>query len=87
MKSRVGFVSNSSSCSFVLVPRNEVEKKFINTIFENIQNELGEMDYQWARGWSIMPHEDGYLFDTTVDNFDMLEYVRKYGFVIKDIEH
>lgn len=83
MKTRNGFVSNSSSSSFV------ISKHFISAYqLEQIRNhvevakEMG-LDYS-EEGWSISENEHEVKGYTFMDNFDMTEFLEKIG--VKD-EH
>ena len=85
MKIRNGFVSNSSSSSFIVVPRNEVEISFLSMINEAVINKFGE-DGEY-HGWRIRRLDNGnFDFYTNLDNFDMHTYVESLGFDIRDYE-
>jgi hypothetical protein len=82
MKSKKGFVSNSSSSSII------VKKEFISDYVKHqIDNHISigqemEMDnatYDWA--WSIEETENGDLrvYNSIMDNFDMGEFLTRVG--------
>jgi len=92
MKIRNGFVSNSSSSSFV-IPLDMLTDSKINSIFNHIEEaqkhqsyyDFGDTDSMDA--WSIQQEEfylSGYVF---MDNFDMatflIDYLKIPGNVIK----
>lgn len=80
MKIRNGFVSNSSSSSFIIavvdllpwdIRHNKNNKEKIEFILDKVINEASE------EGWAVRV-ENGYLFGTTwMDNFDLIEYITK----------
>ena len=79
MKVRLGFVSNSSSSSFV------VNKRFLTPLqIEQIQNhrelgiQLGIM-YSQTDYWVIDENEFEIEGHTDMDNFDMNEFMEKIG--------
>ncbi len=79
MKIRQGFVSNSSSSSFV------INKGFLTPLqIEQIQNhrelgiQLGMMNSQ-TDYWVIDENEFELLGHTSLDNFNMSEFMKKIG--------
>lgn len=76
MKTRTGFVSNSSSSSFVL------DKDFLSSVqIDQIKRhtELAKdfgIDY-WDDGWTVEEREHVILLDTWMDNFDMSEFLER----------
>ena len=70
MKRREGFVSNSSSSSFI------IETKFISDdLLERAEVKASESDPVWT----IDKIGKYYHFDTWMDNFSMNEYLTKYN--------
>lgn len=80
MKTRNGFVSNSSSSSFT-IKKNNLTPEQIEQIYEHVQ---------WGRNfdisnadsyneWCITEEGDEILGATSMDNFDMAEFFRKIG--------
>lgn len=68
MKIRMGFVSNSSSSSFMLATKS-IDEKIVKEMIKNIV------------GWEIsFDYEKGYLSGTTLmDNFPIKEVFKKFG--------
>lgn len=80
MKYRTGFVSNSSSSSFVLL-KEMLSPAQINKIHNHIYfgNRL-RMD--WAsddNAWSVSEEDDVINISTFMDNFDMREFLDLIG--------
>jgi hypothetical protein len=81
MKIRNGFVSNSSSASFV-IDRKYVSQDMINKIFDHEDVAEGEE-------WTVVMNDKEIICSTYMDNFDLLEYVRKIGVpeeAIRDVD-
>ena len=84
MKIRKGFVSNSSSSSFVIEARNLSEKQ-IEQIMDH--GSICQLDYEerWDVDKAINEFNarviTGYVF---MDNFDMHKYLTKYVHVDED---
>lgn len=72
MKYRQGFVTNSSSSSF-LIAKKCLSEKQLEAI--RMHSELGEkLHLQWASdSWSISENEDFITGETYMDNFDISE--------------
>jgi hypothetical protein len=69
MKMRLGFVSNSSSASFVLDTNGLSAKKIRKIVTQG----PAEDD-----AWAVTHHEDGKVsFFTVVDNFDLPAWIRE----------
>ena len=69
MKIRSGFVSNSSSSSFI------VNKKFLS---ENDIKTIKEHDKAAGEdSWYISEDENFLMGDTIIDNFSMIQYLRE----------
>ena len=96
MKIRQGFVSNSSSSSFV-ISRDKLTDEQIELIQDHIEHaqELRGKDdrlaelFRWARDedrWSIDVTETTVEGSTWMDNFDMYEYLEQIGVKREDVE-
>ena len=80
MKFRTGFVSNSSSASFV-INRYYVSQYALDKICNH--EEVAGKDE-----WNVKVYVDTIECDTSLDNFDLIEYVKKLGVLeeaIKDV--
>ena len=90
MKIRTGFVSNSSSSSFIIKKKNLscTERDLIINYREKVskmsQEEKDKMDYEYLDEfpWSIGENENEIIGSTFMDNFNMGRYLEKIG--IKD---
>jgi len=81
MKTRNGFVSNSSSASFV-VKKYYLSEYMIDKIKDHDKETQGD-------GWEIEDREDELYCSTIMDNFDLMGYMWKIGVpreAIKDVE-
>jgi hypothetical protein len=79
MKIRCGFVSNSSSSSFVIQLKDitaEQLEKIVN--HATIGAQLG-IDYADSDYWNIEVDSENVRFSTEMDNFDMIEFLEKIG--------
>lgn len=78
MKIRNGFVSNSSSCSFTIDKWN-LSPNQIEMIFNHVKfGEAMGMD-NYEEVWSIEETETSLHFFTWMDNFDMIEFLKRIG--------
>ena len=82
MKIRTGFVSNSSSSSFV-ISKHYLSPDQIAKIYNHIDaaKEAG-MDAKWFceyDAWNIKEDEDNISGETSMDNFCMSEFLEKIG--------
>lgn len=90
MKIRNGFVSNSSSSSFI-IPLIELSNDEIETIKNHINIAKKHTDYYsfgWVDDgdkWSIRIDENYLSGYTNMDNFDMYEFIHKYMKIPKEI--
>jgi hypothetical protein len=92
MKLRMGFVSNSSSCSFT-IPVKGLSQELISNILNPVPKALeightraGDPDY--FSGWSIHMIGDKKAITgfTIMDNFGMTEYLEKLGLDLNKID-
>ena len=75
MKSRQGFVSNSSTSSF-FIPIDALSGR----------QRRGLMDVD-ADGWTITEDEEGIHGFTMMDNFDMTEVFKELNISLNDVEY
>ena len=96
MKKRKGFVSNSSSSSFI-INKEDITKKQKNKIINHIDEakKMSSPDntpdgydfkYGWEDTWSVRESEDELMLSTTMDNFDMYEFLIDIGVDREDIK-
>jgi len=86
MKARTGFVSNSSSSSFV-IDRDYVSKKQLDKIVNHIdvskELETEDDEFGWYNdqedAWTIETTDTEIRGDTHMDNFDMTHFLRQIG--------
>jgi len=87
MKIRNGFVSNSSSSSFI-INKKDLSKDQINKIYNHADNleENNDLEPDKNDAWEIT--EDEYLIKgyTFMNNFDMEEYLEKIGINMSLVE-
>ena len=78
MKIRCGFVSNSSSSSFVINSNDLTPNQMWKITNHREEGEKLGIEYtDWA--WSIDVNEDTISGYTSMDNFDMYEFLEKIG--------
>jgi hypothetical protein len=84
MKIRNGFVSNSSSSSFI-IPKYKIteEQKYMilnsSELAKEIDNKLEqegkEKKYEWYDKWDIIEDEISLSLSTSMDNFDLMFFI------------
>ena len=87
MKIRNGFVSNSSSSSFMISKSVLTEKQMEairdhinyakNNFSDMIGKCLGKDTYNWA--WNILENDEYILGNVDMDNFDMSDFLERIG--------
>lgn len=82
MKIRQGFVSNSSSSSFV-INKECLSPKQIKQIYKH---QTSGLDFALTDYWSITEDEYRLYGSTIMDNFDMAEFLEIIGVNSKDIQ-
>jgi hypothetical protein len=84
MKTRQGFVSNSSSASFIIAKRHLTEDQIDKVIHYNkyMENFNPSWDY-----WSIFDNGVEIEGDTIMDNIDMDEYLESIGIDLKTVHY
>lgn len=80
MKIRTGFVSNSSSSSFI-ISKNNITVKQLDLIKNNPQNDCNEYDY-----WTITEDDNFIKGKTFMDNYDFGNFLEKIGVKSKFIK-
>lgn len=80
MKTRNGFVSNSSSSSFVVNKRyvSDHQLQLINTHIEE-GKKVGVGDGDYFDSWCVDNRDDSIKLSTTMDNFNMREFLLRIG--------
>jgi hypothetical protein len=79
MRIRSGFVSNSSSSSFIVKKKhlNAQQKKVIDNIHKVVKKVKPE--YYDCDDWTVIENNIYYDFDTNMDNFDMMGFLTSLG--------
>jgi hypothetical protein len=80
MKTRTGFVSNSSSSSFV-INKDDISERQIELIIDHIMygKKFGVEYCEKHDEWKIKETEFTIEGDTSMDNFDMEHYLDEIG--------
>ena len=99
MKTRMGFVSNSSSSSFILSKSNLTKKQLeqirkhkdvVRTNSFKLLRKVKEIKKDWddldpGDSWNIEEDKDYIFGDTSIDNFNMYKYLQLIGIDIQDV--
>ncbi len=89
MKTRVGFVSNSSSSSFVIdktylsMHQIELIKSHAQHAKENLC--IDTWDWDWECPWEIEESPGMIRGDTSMNNFDMYRFLEAIGINIDNV--
>ncbi len=89
MKTRTGFVSNSSSSSFI-INKKDLTKRQIDKINNHIEEAVKMSDpnktpegydfqYGWKDTWTVLENETEVHMFTTMNNFSMYEFLIDIG--------
>lgn len=87
MKIRNGFVSNSSSSSFVI--KIESLNKTQKCLVKNYITKVKKSDLEWKQyvgDWWMEEVGDEFRFSTCMDNFDLISFFREAGIEVEKIE-
>lgn len=89
MKIRIGFVSNSSSCAFI-IPKKILSEEQIGQIKNHIEyarENFPQMQYaDPGQAWKVEETDEQITTTTIMDNFDMHDFLIAIGVKKDDIE-
>jgi hypothetical protein len=88
MKTRLGFVSNSSSASFIVKKAGlSPSQKYIVENYVEAATKSNDDYKDEVEGWSMLEEDDHYEFWTSMDNFSLNEFFDIMGIKVENLEH
>lgn len=88
MKTRLGFVSNSSSASFIVKKAGLTPSQVY--ILENYVEAAMKSSLDWpdeADSWSMTEYANHYEFRTSMDNFSLNEFFVSMGIKVESYDN
>lgn len=88
MKTRIGFVSNSSSCSFIIKKADLTQSQ--EYIVENYQEcalKSTEAYPDEVNDWTMYEYANYYNFRTFMDNFSLNEFFESMGILVEQLKY